>query len=119
MSKKRILICEDEEGIRESLNLILGEEYKLAFATNGNEALRYLEKDEPDLMIMDIKMPRKDGLETLKELRKKKPKLKVIMITGYRSVETAAEASKYGIFEYLTKPFESSVVKETVRKALY
>ncbi len=119
MNKKPlILICDDEEGVRESLNLILGEEYNLAFTGNGNETLRYLEKANPDLIIMDIKMPQKNGLEALKELRQQKPNVKVIMVTGYQSVETAAEASKYGIIEYITKPFESDVVKETVRNAL-
>ncbi|MCK9614468.1 MAG: response regulator [Candidatus Omnitrophica bacterium] len=116
--RKTILICDDEEGVRESLNLILGEDYNLAFTGNGNEALRYLEKANPDLIIMDIKMPQKNGLEALKELRQKKPNIKVIMVTGYQSVETAAEASKYGILEYITKPFESSLVKETVQKVL-
>ncbi|MDD4182680.1 MAG: response regulator [Candidatus Omnitrophica bacterium] len=116
--RRTILICDDEEGVRESLNLILGEEYKVDFVNNGNEALQYLSKTNPDLVIMDIKMPQKNGLETLKELRQKKPNLKVIMVTGYQSVETAAEASKCGILEYITKPFESSLVKETVQKAL-
>jgi DNA-binding NtrC family response regulator len=119
MNKKPlILICDDEEGVRESLNLILGEEYKLAFVTNGKEVLNYIEKANPDLIILDIKMPQKNGLEALKELRQQNPKVKVIIITGYQSIETASEASKYGIFEYITKPFESSLVKETVQKAL-
>jgi len=117
-TQKTILICDDEEGVRESLNLILGEEYKLDFVNNGNEALQYLSKANPDLIIMDIKMPKKNGLDALKELRQQKPKIKVIVVTGYQSVETAAEASKYGILEYITKPFESSMVKQTVQKAL-
>lgn len=116
--KKLILICDDEEGVRESLNLILGEEYALDFVDNGNEALQYLSKANPDLVIMDIKMPKKNGLEALKELRQQKPNIKVLMVTGYQSVETAAEASRYGILEYITKPFESSLVKQTVQKAL-
>jgi two-component system response regulator AtoC len=116
--QKLILICDDEEGVRESLNLILGDDYKLDFVSNGNEALQYLTKTTPDLIIMDIKMPQKNGLEALKELRQQNSTVKVIMVTGYQSVETASEASKYGIFEYITKPFESSVVKETVQKAL-
>ena len=116
--RKSILIGDDEEGVRESLNLILGEEYKLDFVNNGDEALQYLSKANPDLVIMDIKMPKKNGLEALKELRQQKPSVKVIMVTGYQSVETAAEASKYGISEYITKPFESSLVKETVQKIL-
>jgi len=115
---KVILICDDEEGVRESLNLILGDDYKLNFTTNGNEAIQYLKKTTPDLIIMDIKMPQKNGLEALKEIRQQNSKIKIIMVTGYQSVETASEASKYGIFEYVTKPFESSLVKETVQKAL-
>lgn len=116
--KKLILICDDEEGVRESLSLILGDDYKLAFATNGNEALNYLKKHNVDLIIMDIKMPQKNGLDTVKELHRQRPNTKVIMVTGYQSVETAREASKYGIFEYITKPFEASVVKEIVEKAI-
>ena len=116
--KKRILICDDEEGIRESLNLILGEDYELVFAKNGIQALDYLHENKADLVIMDIKMPKKDGLETLRELHSKKPDLKVVMVTGYKSVEMALEATKYGIFEYITKPFESFLVKQTVQKAL-
>ena len=116
--KKQILICDDEEGVRESLNLILGNDYKLAFATNGNEALEYLKKHNTDLIIMDIKMPQKDGLETLKELHSQSPHIKVIMVTGYQSVETAHEATKHGICEYITKPFDDSIVKDAVKKAL-
>jgi len=115
--KKLILICDDEEGVRESLKLILADDYNLAFATNGNEAMKYLKKHNVDLIIMDIKMPQKNGLETLKELHHQKPNTKVIMVTGYQSVETARETSKYGIFDYITKPFESATVKETVKKA--
>ena len=59
--KKLILICDDEEGVRESLKLILADEYNLAFATNGNEAMKYLKKHNVDLVIMDIKMPQKNG----------------------------------------------------------
>lgn len=116
-NKKSILICDDEEGVRESLNLILGNDYDLSFAANGNEALNFLKKHDVDLVIMDIKMPQKNGLETLKEIHHQKPNTKVIMVTGYQSIETARETSRYGIFDYITKPFESSTVKETVKKA--
>lgn len=116
--KKLILICDDEEGVRESLSLILGNDYKLAFATNGNEALNFLKKHNADLVIMDIKMPQKNGLDVVKELHQHKPNTKVIMVTGYQSVETAREASKYGIVDYITKPFESLAVKDAVKKAI-
>lgn len=117
LDKKNILICDDEEGVRESLNLILGADYNLAFAANGGEALNYLKKHNVDLVIMDIKMPQKNGLETLREIHKDRPNLKVIMVTGYQSIETAREATKHGVFEYITKPFESATVKSAVKKA--
>lgn len=117
MDKKRILICDDEEGVRESLSLILEDDYSLSFTTNGTETLAYLKQNNPDLVIMDIKMPFKNGLEVLKELRKDKPNLKIIIITGYQSVETARETSKYGISDYITKPFDAKTVKEAVKKA--
>lgn len=116
--KKRILICDDEIGVRESLKLILENDYELEFANNGNEALNFLKKNHVDLVIMDIKMPQKNGLETIKELYVQKPGTKIIMVTGYQSVETARETSKYGILDYITKPFETKDVKETVRKAI-
>ena len=118
MEKKQILICDDEEGIRESLSLILGDDYMLAFTTNGIEALNYLKHHNPDLVIMDIKMPLKNGLEALKELRKENPNLKVLMVTGYQSVETARKTTKYGISDYITKPFDGPTVKEAVQKAI-
>ena len=118
MGKKQIVICDDEEGVRESLNLILGDDYNLAFTRDGKETLTYLKHHNPDVVIMDIKMPYKNGIEILKELRKDKPDLKVIIVTGYQSVETARETVKYGICEYITKPFDGSRIKEAVRKAI-
>ena len=118
MEKKQILICDDEEGIRESLNLILGDEYNLSFTKNGNETLAYLDHHNPDLVIMDIKMPLKNGLDVLKDLQRNKSNLKVIIVTGYQSIETARETAKYGISDYITKPFDSNTVKESIKKAL-
>ena len=68
--KKRILVCDDEEGIRESLKLILENDYDLDFAKNGDEAIQKMKSAPADITLLDIKMPKRDGLETLKELRK-------------------------------------------------
>ncbi len=116
---KRILICDDEEGLRESFKLILSDKYKLSFATNGLEALEMLEKDgAPDLVILDIKMPKLSGLEILKKIKDKEPKLPVIIVTGYQSVEMAQEALRSGAADYIPKPFESKQILNAVAKAI-
>jgi len=114
--RKQILICDDEEGIRESLNLILENKYSLSFAKNGDEALEKAKNKNYDVILLDIKMPSKNGLETLEELRKLSPPPKVIIITGYQSVETASKAIKLGAMDYITKPFTVNEVHEKVEK---
>lgn len=116
-NKKRILICDDEEGVRESLNLILEDSCKLDFASSGAEAIEKIKNNDFDGILLDIKMPTKDGLETLEEIRNISPGIKVIIVTGYQSVETAAKAVKLGAVDYITKPFESSEVKEKVKRS--
>ena len=114
--KKPILVCDDEEGIRESLKLILENEYDVIFAENGDAAIRKMKASPVDLVILDIKMPRKDGLETLKELKKINPAAKIIIATGYKSVDTAQEAMKLGASDYIVKPFDRQNVLTTVHK---
>lgn len=118
MSKK-ILIVDDEEGVRESLKLILGEQYDLILTEDGAQALDCL-KNAPDigLVLMDIKMPKMNGLEVLAEMKKEYPKLNVILITGYKSVETAAEAVKLGACGYIVKPFKSDEILKAVKKLI-
>lgn len=116
--KKNILVCDDEEGIRESLNLILEKDYNVLFATNGREAIETINSKPVDLVILDIKMPKMDGLETLKELKKANPNTKVIIATGYKSVETAQQAIRLGASNYIVKPFESDQVLKVVKKSL-
>ena len=110
MSKK-ILICDDEEGIRESLKLILGDHYDLILTEDGNQCLEVLaNSNDIGLVFMDIKMPQVNGLETLKAIQEKHPDIKVIIITGYKSVETATEAVKLGASGYIVKPFKSEEI---------
>jgi len=115
-TKKRVLICDDELGIREALKLILEDQYDLDESTTGNEAIEKVKNNNYDCMLLDIKMPTKDGLETLEEIHKISPTLKVIMVTGYQSIETAAKAVKLGAIDYITKPFESSEVLDKLAK---
>ena len=115
--KKKILICDDEEGIRESLKLILSDKYELIFACNGNECLNALKKEKNiHLILIDIKMPKQNGLEVTKEVKSLNPAAKVIIITGYESVEIAQEATAAGADAYITKPFESKKILAEISK---
>lgn len=108
--KPVILICEDEEGVRESYKLILGDFYDLRFAYNGLEGCQMAKTSQPDMMFLDIKMPKLHGMEALKAIKKACPSLPVVIVTGYQSVELAQEALKNGASDYIPKPFESKHV---------
>ncbi len=114
---KKILICDDEEGIRESLKLILSDHYDLIAVDSGEQCLKCLEDDKNiGLVLLDIKMPKINGLEALKSIKEKNSNLGVIMITGYKSVETASEAAALGASGYIVKPFKSDEILESVGK---
>lgn len=114
--RKTILICDDEEGIRESLKLILDKDYDVTFASSGDEAIQEAKINKPDIVILDIKMPKKDGLETLKELKKYSPSSKVIIATGYKSADIAQEAVRLGASDYIVKPFNRDSIVKLVQK---
>ena len=119
MANSKILICDDEEGIRESLKLVLGDHYNLVAVDSGDMAVEVLSRSkEIKLMLLDIKMPKTNGLDALQEIKKKFPHVKIIMVTGYKSVETAAEATRLGASGYIVKPFKSEEILETVKKNL-
>ena len=118
MAKPRILIADDEEGIRESLNLILGDAYDLAFARDGEETLKAAEANQFALILLDVKMPKLDGLEVLKRLKAADNRTPVVVLTAYQSVELAKEAIHLGAVNYLPKPFERDQVLLAVRGIL-
>ena len=118
-SSPKVLIVDDEEGIRESLKLILSDHYDLVVTDSGEQALRLVEGDPAiGLVLMDIKMPKVSGLDVLKAMKAKRPNLNVIMVTGYKAVETAGEAARLGAVGYIVKPFESSEILDTVKRNL-
>ncbi len=118
MSKK-ILICDDEEGIRESLKLILQDQYPLILTDDGAQCLECLSTaDDIGLVLLDIKMPRTDGLDILKQIKEKYPQIKVIIVTGYKFVETATEAVRLGASGYIVKPFKTDEILAVVASKL-
>ena len=115
MTTPEIVICDDEPGVREALKLILEREYTLTFVTNGEEALAALARRVPAMVILDVKMPKMDGLEALRRISQQHPGLKVLVISGYESADIAAQAIACGAADYLTNPFDRHTVLAKVR----
>jgi len=114
-----VLIVDDEEKIIESLEGILSDDgFEVLHAFNGYEALKKIETESPDIVLLDIWMPGMDGIETLKEIKKLYPTLPVIMITGHGSIESAVDATKSGAFDFLEKPLSIDRVIVTINNAL-
>lgn len=116
---KTVLVVDDEKSVRDSLKMILEyEKYTVALAENGQEALEYLRVRNPDLVLLDVKMPGLDGIEVLQEIRSRNTTLPVIMISGHGTIETAVEATKLGAYDFLQKPLDREKVLITIRNAL-
>jgi len=100
-----VLLVDDEKDFVEMLSLRLQEAgERVTPAYNGKECLETLEKKNVDVVILDIKMPGMDGIETLKEIKRKHPLVEVIMLTGHGTTETAVQGMKLGAYDYLLKP---------------
>jgi len=119
MPKEKILVVDDEQSMREFLDILLKkEEYRVTLASNGEEAVKLIEKDIFDLILMDIRMPRMDGITVLKKVKVLSPETIVIMITAYASADTAIKAMKEGAYDYITKPFKVEEIKLIIKNAL-
>lgn len=116
--KDVILIVDDEEAIRDSMKMLLSDTYDVAFAKNGREAVEKMKKINPDLMLLDIRLPEIDGLEVLKIVKKENPDLEVIMVTALNTVKNAVEAMKSGAYDYITKPFDIESISSLIEKVL-
>jgi two-component system, NtrC family, nitrogen regulation response regulator NtrX len=117
--KARILVVDDEAAIRESMRMILEYEgHECLLAPTGQEGLSIVEREAPDLVFLDIKMPGMDGLEVLDRVKGLSDTLPVVMISGHATVSTAVEATKRGAFDFIEKPLESERVLVTVRNAV-
>ncbi len=119
MLKDKILVADDEKSMREFLDIMLKKEgYKVTLASNGEEVMKLIEKDIFDLALVDIRMPRQDGISALKRIKSISPETVVIMMTAYASADTAIKAMKEGAYDYITKPFKIDEIKLIIQNAL-
>jgi DNA-binding NtrC family response regulator len=117
LGTKSILVVDDEPAMRESLRdwlIELG--YRVETCSSGDEALTLISERNHDVLILDLKLPGKNGLEVLKEAKKLQPDVKGIIISAYPSVDTAIEAMRQGAIEYLPKPLDLSKLEKLVAK---
>ncbi len=115
----RILVVDDEQAIRKALKEILEyEKHEVDLAKDGFEAIDKVKNQQFDLMLLDIKMPKIDGIEVLEKIQKINPELPVIIITGHGTVDTAVEALKKGAYDFLEKPLDLNRLLVAVRNAL-
>jgi len=119
MDETRILIADDEEALRELLREQLSAQgYTIDEAPDGEVAVEKLQKEKYDLAILDINMPRKNGLEVLKHIREQKLPMRVIMLTGRLGFSVGSESILLGADEYITKPFDLDYLEMAIKKVL-
>lgn len=115
----KILIVDDEAFIRENLERILAEDGFRPFSVDNEEAaVRMIVEEEVDLVLLDLNLGNRSGLDVLRSIREIDPDLLVIIITGYGTVESAVEALKMGAYDYIKKPFKADAIHLIVRLAL-
>jgi two-component system nitrogen regulation response regulator NtrX len=119
MAKPRILVIDDEASIRDSLRVTLEyADYEVIGAATGQDGLALAERESPDLVLLDIKMPGTDGMEVLNRLHARDETLPIIMISGHGTTSTAVDAVKMGAEDFLDKPFDTDVLLFRIEKVL-
>ena len=114
----RVLVVDDEEAFRYMLNTLLtAEAYKTDLAADGTEAINKLQQTEYDIVLLDILMPRIDGMEVLKFSKDKWPDTQVIMLTGLQEIQIAVQCIKMDAFDYVMKPYSSDELLSAIERA--
>ncbi len=117
--KPRILVVDDEVAMRESLTDWLMEDgYEVRQASGGEEAISIAREIDFEVVLLDLKMPGMDGLETMKRLKEVSPETETVMMTAYATVDTAVQAMKVGAFDYMVKPFDPDEIEIHIRKII-
>jgi signal transduction histidine kinase len=116
--KPRILVVDDETGPRESLRMILKDQYDLILADCGEEGVERMKEGSIDLVLLDLKMKKMSGIEALERMKAIDPSVCVVILTGYGTLETAQKAIRLGASDYVSKPFDVAEITKTIRDIL-
>src|ERR671935_670259 len=119
VAQRTILVADDDASIRSLLKQLLSDEgYSVVEATTGSEVVDKVKDVNPDLVIMDVRMPELDGIEALSKLKVSSPKTSVLIMTAFGSSNNAIRAMELGAFDYITKPFELDKISHTVKRVI-
>ena len=118
-NKEPIFIVDDDQGILESFEAMLGDEYHLVMVDNGTEALELIIEQNPRLLFLDLKIPGHSGLEVLKRIREIGIATDVVVVTALAQDHYQETAEKYGVYRYLHKPLDVDEVEEIARRVLH
>ena len=113
-----VLVVDDELGPRESLRMILRPLYEVKTASTGQEALQYIQQEKVDLITLDLKMPGISGMDVLREIKKMKLDVPVIIITAFGTLTNAHEAIRFGAVDFISKPYNATDILSTVRRTV-
>ena len=117
--KRRILVVDDEETLRDVLSgELVNSGYDVTTASDGDEAISTIQNKKFDLVLLDIKMPKVDGFEVLKFIKKTIPTLRVIMLTGFADLKNAIESKKHGAEDFVSKPYDLVDLQTTIERVL-
>src|SRR5829696_1946195 len=114
---KTVLIVDDDEGMRDTLTAILKREYRVLRVSSGEAALPILNREDVDLMLLDVRLPGINGLEVLRIVKENYSLIEVLMISAINEIETAVQAMKHGAYHYVTKDFDYDQLRSIVRNA--
>ncbi len=117
-NKEPIFVVDDDQGILDSFEAMLGDEYQLVMVDNGNEALELIIEQNPRLLFLDLKIPGYSGLEVLKRIREIGIATNVVVVTALAQEHYQETAEKYGVYRYLHKPLDVDEVEEITRRIL-
>jgi two-component system response regulator CpxR len=114
----KVLLVDDEKDFVETLAQRLEvREFDVKTALDGDEALGVIRESDVDVVVLDVLMPGKDGIQTLKEIKDLKPLVNVIMLTGHATIDTAIQGMRLGAYDYLLKPTETEILVEKIMSA--
>src|SRR3979490_2701260 len=115
--RKTVLIVDDDEGMRDSLTDVPRRDYRLLKAATGEAALQIMEKEDVDLMMLDVRLPGISGFEVLKIVKENYPKVEVIVISVLKELDAAVEAMRHGAYHYISKDFDAEEIRTLVANA--
>jgi DNA-binding NtrC family response regulator len=118
MNPPLLLVIDDEKGVRESLRMVFSKDFRILEADSVDAALPQVRQEKPAVVLLDLLMPKTDGMEVLRQIKAIHPQCEVIMLTAVSSKHAAVKALECGAFDFVAKPFDVIDLREKVEKAL-